>query len=251
MGSLTKMIESRLQQAEHIVELARAEKPSVITRIQERGSSPLSAEALGEIIDGLVFELSAANKELASAFGKFEELASGKNLNHRAADDLERVLWSAQGRIAEPYGPEMLQLYGLEESPPAGLRALATFAHNSVTLLRAHTQELVGKFGSVLSTERIADELVPPLDALDDYLASLDDTSAELLAALETRDTVADNWSRTWRGAATVLEGFFLLADRADLATRVRPVLPGLPVEQDHSAFEDLDVEDIERTTEI
>ncbi len=255
MPSLKTMIETRVKDGERIVSLARRHTEEIAERLNEAGGHGMTHTQVREIIEAQARQLEAVNRSLASVYEAFDEGATDAeasvHLNHEAATELERVLWHAQGRIAEPFGPEMLKLYGLEESPPAGYRALATYAHNAVTLLRAHPQTLEGQFGDHLETEKIAETIEGPLNALNDYLSTLDDAPAPLKSALQRRDHAADNWMRVWRGVSTVLEGIFLLAERGDLAARVRPRLPGVTVEVDTSALNDINEADIHRTSEM
>lgn len=232
MKSPSELIEGRVAAAEQIVAMAHEHAQSIEAHIltlvpnyNQHGKTSISALMLHQ-----ASLLEDINAQLKQAHARFVEIAQEPNnpWDHRifVAAELERVIWHAQGRIAEPFGPEMLRLYGLEEHPPAGFRALATYAHNAITLLRAHPQTLEGQFGDVLETESIARSVEQPLVALNDFLFSFDEASDELKAALQERDAVSDQWMRIWRSVSTVLEGVFLLADRPDLASRVRPFLP-------------------------
>lgn len=252
MTSLKDTIRERLDDGERIVALARKHAAPVARRLDEAGD--MSAEEAEATLERQAARLEAANDTLRLAYEAYEGQVNGQDtatLNHRAAGELERILWHAQGRIAEPHGPETLKLYGLEESPPAGHRALATYAHNAVTLLRAHPQRLEGQFGDHLETTQIAEVIEGPLDALADYLASLDDAPGQLKGALARRDLANDQWMRIWRGASTILEGVFLLAERGDLAARVRPRLPGVIVDEDASVLADIHEDEIELTSDI
>lgn len=255
MPSLREMIDNCVKDGERIVALAHLHRQEVASRIEELGGfGALTSDQLEQMIDFNARQLESANRALAKAYVALDQRESETatlQLNHRAADDLERVLWNAQGRISESFGPEMLNLYGLEESPPAGYRALATSAHNTVTLLRAHPQVLEGQFGDHLQTEKIAATIEEPLNALNDYLSTLDDAPAPIKSALQRRDAASDNWLRVWRGTSTVLEGLFVLAERADLAARVRPRLPGVNADADISQFGDIDESEIELTSEL
>ena len=181
--------------------------------------------------------LLAAGDTLAQAQAEFE-LAVGRegrgtHWNTRATTDLERIIWHAQARIAESFGPEMLRLYGLEESPPLGERTLATYAHNAVTLLRASEASLPGHFGDSIDTEQIAQAIEQPLWALGDYLATLDEASDLFKGAMATREAASTHWIRLWRGVSTLLESLFVLADRSDVAAKICPRLPVLHPELD------------------
>lgn len=247
MTSLREMIEARLRDGARVVEVARANRADIAARLHEL--EQVDEARMLALIDLQIELMESANAELDEAYRGFEERVGelGESLNHHAAAELERVLWHAQGRIAEPFGPEMLELYGLEESPPAGYRALATYAHNAVTLLQAHPQVLDGQFDDRLETEKIAEKIAEPLHALNDYLATLDSSSPALKSALVDRDGASDRWVRVWRGVATVLEGLFLQAERGDLAAAVRPRSPGATVEEESNLFDDIDPDAIER----
>ena len=255
MPSLREMIDNCIKDGERIVKIARTNMSEVAGRIEELGGfSELTREQVEAVIEFNVRQLESANRALAKAFRDVNEQESESatfQLNHRAADELERVLWNAQGRISEPFGPEMLKLYGLEESPPAGYRALATYAHNTVTLLRAPPQTLEGQFDDHLETERIAATIEGPLNALNDYLSTLDDAPAPIKSALQRRDSASDHWLRVWRGTSTVLEGFFVLAERADLAASVRPRLPGVAASLDTGELDNIEDAEIEFTSEL
>ena len=239
---MRESVEERAQESARVVRVAREHQADVVERLKALGAG---GDEIGALIEAHVGLLEQASERLLSAYAMSD--AGGS----KAARDLERVLWDAQGRIAEPYGPELLQLYGLEESPPAGARALATYAHNAVALLRAQPQVLEGRFGDHLETDRIAERVEAPLRALDDYLATLDEAAADQRGAYLERERASDDWVRVWRGTSTVLSGLFYLAGRADLAARVRPVLPGLRVERGLGELGEINAEEIERASSL
>ena len=232
MTTLSQLIEGRIKAAEQVVALARAEAEQTEAHILALVPNYTShgQTSVRQLIAHQASLLEQINDQLRQAHATFLKVAGEPQSTWEqrglVAVELERVIWYAQGRIAEPFGPDMLRLYGLEEHPPAGFRALATYAHNAVTLLRAHPQTLQGQFHDHLDSELIAQSIERPLLALNDYLVSFDDAPDELKAALHERDAVSDQWMRIWRSTSTVLEGIFLLADRLDLASRVRPFLP-------------------------
>lgn len=216
--------------------------------------SPLVMEPLATLAIHQAQLLAHANTHMEHAYAEFEsvleDLPTCWSEQSRAALELERILWHAQACIAEPYGPDMLQLYGLSEAPPAGFRALATYAHNTITLLGAQPATLKGEFGADLKTSQIASAIALPLGALDDFLFSLDSATLEIKSALAARDAAADNWMRTWRGTCTILEGLFLLAGREELAASVRPLLPRIIDEPQHT-FSNINAHDIEKTSSL
>lgn len=251
-ASREKLITERIQESERVIALAREHAEDLAARVNTLCGQGAMGVDLVALVEAQANLLQEANGQLLRAWERFEVVSAeqgGIYANEQAASALEHLLWYAQGRIAEPYGPETLELYGLEESPPVGHRALATYAHNTVTLLRAQPQTLPGRFDDHLETERIAQLIDEPLRALDDYLVTLDNASATFKNALSERDAAADHWMRVWRGASTVLSGLFLLGGRAELAARVRPTLPGLCRAHDLSALLALEIDEIEHTS--
>lgn len=239
MSLLSELIEGRIKAAEMIVSLAREQASptqahilSLVPHYTLHGQTSVKAlmEHQASLLEDINEQLRTTQRDFLAVV---QDPAKHWETRLFVAADLERVIWHAQGRIAEPFGPDMLRLYGLEEHPPAGFRALATYAHNAITLLRAHPQTLEGQFNDLLETELIAQSIEEPLLALNDFLVSFDDAPDELKEALHKRDHISDQWMRIWRSTSTVLEGIFLLADRPDLASRVRPFLP------DHIFHED------------
>ncbi len=243
MSALRELIEERIVSGERTVALARHEVQGVVALVAEGASGPARAYQLGALILQQAELLEEANQALSDAHREY--MAQGEaallrwDTRGQIAADLSRLIWHAQGRLSEPTGPDLLRLYGLEEAAPAGLRALGTYAHNAITLLRAQPQRWTSPFGDTLDTEPIATTLERPLHALNDYLASLDDAPDAIKQLLDRRDNANERWLTTWRSTSSILEGAFLLAERADLAARVRPMLPGLSVHKD--SLSDLD----------
>jgi hypothetical protein len=218
----------------------------VVGRLEERGFARAHVEG---VLTTAVSGLRAANAKLRTTGGS-DHASVSLDASVRAADALERTLWHAQGRISEPFGPEILQMYGLDEPPPAGLRWLATYAHNVVTLLRAQPQTLEGRFGDHMETEDVARALEEPLTALDDCLATLDSSTPQARAALEARDAASQEWVSAWRGASTALEAFAALAGLGELAARAQPRF-ATPTNADDGALDGLELDEIEQTSSL
>lgn len=242
MTTLSRVIEQRLLIGQEVAWVARREAAEVAHQIALNVPyyAIKGADQLLVLIEDQARLLNAANEDLQATHTRYQQMVSGlySGWAHQgqAAVALERVIWHAQGRIAEYLGPDMLRLYGLEEHPPSGFRALATYAHNAITLLRAHPQTLLGPLGDVLETEHIAQLIEQPVLALNDFLLRFDDAPDSFKEMLQERDMALDRWMRVWRGVATVLEGIFLLANRDDLALSVRPFLSALHQDEpDHN----------------
>lgn len=253
MATSKELIEERLSAGARAVRVARAHASLIGAHLSDvaYGFMPLPPEAIQDLILNQAKLMEEAGEDLRVAESNYRSVL-GAQPDHGerrdlAAARLERMLWHARERIAESFGPDMLRLYGMEEPPPAGVRALATYTHNALALLRAHPQELPGIFGDPMSTERLADALSAPVDALDDYLVSFEDAPQALQQALIARDQANEHWMRVWRGVCTTLEGIFSLANRADLAADIRPFLPGLALERHFKPHEldDLDDRDL------
>lgn len=255
MTAIMESIETRITDGANVVALAREHAAGISARVEEWSEGKLGASSTEEVMVTQAALLEEANVALVQAAESFEALRSASReadlaLRSAAADEIERKLWDARGRIIEAYGAEMLKLYDLDEPPPAGVRALATYAHNAVTLLRTHPQSLPSAFQDDLDTTLFVTELEAPMAALDDYLATLESASSDLKSALDHFDVAHEHWMRTWRGVSTALEGVFMMGGRGDLAAMVRPRLPsapgGLPAE-----LESLDASEIEFTSEL
>ncbi len=133
MTSYARWVEQRVVEGERVLGMLDGHTDDVATRLEERG---FAREHVVGVLTTAVSALRAANAKLRTT-GAGGDASVSLDASARAADALARTLWHAQGRISEPFGPEILQMYGLDEPPPAGLRWLATYAHNVVTLLRA------------------------------------------------------------------------------------------------------------------
>ena len=246
MTSYARWVEQRVAEGERVLRMLEGHTEDVVGRLEERG---FAREHVQGVLSTAVSGLRAANARLRTTGGEDQATVS-LDASVRAADALERTLWHAQGRISEPFGPEILQMYGLDEPPPAGLRWLATYAHNVVTLLRAQPQTLEGRFDDHMETEDVARALEGPLTALDDCLATLDSSTPQARAALEARDTASQEWVSAWRGASTALEAFAALAGLGELAARAQPRF-ATPTNADDGALDDLDLDEIEQTSSL
>lgn len=251
-ASFKEQIELRVQDGARILALIEANAQDLSQRIEDSVSLLWSEDQVLDLIRIQTRLLEDANARLTRAYRKLEnlsiELPEGWH-SQSSADELELTLWHSRGRIDEAFGVEMLRLYGLDEPPPAGFRSLATYAHNTITLLQAHPQTLRGQFGDELDTDTIAQKIEAPLNALNDFLSTLDAAPAELKSALQVRDSASDHWMRTWRGVSTLLESLCLLAHRDDLAAQFRPTFPVVSLEGPTSF--DVDLDAIDKTSNI
>ena len=247
MTSYRRWVELRVAEGAKVVGMLEEHAERVCERMAPLGFEP--AHAAG-VLEAATAALSSANADLAASGQAPKNAVVSLDASVKAADALERTLWHAQGRISEPFGPEILQMYGLDEPPPAGLRWLATYAHNVVTLLRAQPQTLEGRFGDHMETEDVARAIEDPLTALDDCLATLDAAPVRAREALEERDSASEAWVRAWRGASTTLEGFAALVGLGELAARAQPRFSA-PTNEDDGALDDLDLDEIEQTSSL
>lgn len=232
-----RVIEQRLDAGAHTVRLVRAHAFDCAQRVVELVPyyAQKGASSIELLLEDQAQLLDLANAQLQRAHARFEMVA--ERVEHDAHKwarleevtvDVERVILQARERLGVPFGVDTLTMYGMEEPPPAGFRALATYAHNAITLLGAQPQSLDGPFGDTLETARIIEMMQRPLEALNVHLVDFDAASPELKAALQARDIATDDWMRVWRAVCTVLEGVFLMAQCNGLAAQVRPSVPAL-----------------------
>lgn len=237
MPTRQRVIEQRLDAGQRIVLLVRGHAFDCAQRVMELVPyyAKKGASSIELLLEDQAHLLDLANAQLARAHVSFQRVA--ESVDHDAqqwtvleevAVELEFVIAQARQRLGVSCGVDMLMLYGMEEHPPAGFRALATYAYNAIILLGAHPQSLGGRFGDTLETVRIIEMVQRPLGALNAHLVGFDAASSELKAALQTRDLATEEWMRVWRAVCSVLEGVFLMAQCNGLAAQVRPSVPAL-----------------------
>jgi hypothetical protein len=135
------------------------------------------------------------------------------------------------------YGPKVAAVYGLGAAPPEDAPALLTMARTVEHLLRTRPlTEAPKRKGMTVDPIALADNVKMVAAELS---AAVDDVERERREAQLTQNKKNEamaGWSHGYQGAADLVTALFALANRQDLAERVRPTArrrAGLPEVED------------------
>lgn len=141
-------------------------------------------------------------------------------------------------------GEAALTKYGIPSTTPEQADELLAVLNNIVHRLEEYPSTEAGRFGAVFDSAKMRDEFVDVRDQLAQALDALATETRETEQVMLERDAVVARWERVYRGVAGQLSSLFIMADRVDLAERVRPTTrravgldePQLPEEPDAPA---------------
>jgi hypothetical protein len=188
----------------------------------DRDSLQKVMSALLERLDTLSHAMRGAELALSA---ELSEDADYRSKRDELTETLRDKLVGAKSRLDRTYEDETTRSYGLGEMPPFQPDDLVAYAENVVNLLRQTPRTDTDLLGIELDTGRIADSIEQSGTELERALADVDAEVREAHTLRAERDKVVEEWENAYRGTATLLSGLYLLANREDLAERVRPTV--------------------------
>lgn len=180
-----------------------------------------------QFLTGQRDEMKSANEALFEAESDLAQERADDG-DHREARDLAAVtMYEAIVKarsLMEAVGAGRSVRYGMDGTVPQVPSSLLSFARNAVDSLRG-AGESMGTLGLDVDTAKLADKLQPALDGLADAVDTMAAEDREAEAALVERNKVLEDWERTYRAVARILEGTYRLAGEDELADRIRPTM--------------------------
>jgi hypothetical protein len=225
----------RSQQAQTQIDNAKAVVASVETHAEDIAAraaealGSLSAESIRETMRGAARGLSSITEALEGAEDAYvaeqADDVPARAARDEAAATLLPLAVHARARVADAFGADALEQYGLDGPTPRAPKALATHITSAIKLMREQAREGADPLGVAVSTAAIAEALDAPLAALNEALSATLLEEREKEAALTARDRASERHGRAYRGVASLLAGLYAIADRDDLAERIRPTV--------------------------
>ncbi len=142
---------------------------------------------------------------------------------NESRDALLTLYQRVRARVEAALGDDGLARYGLDSPAPRPPMQLRSRVETTIGLLREDPVDLEDGLGDPVSTTTIAEKLEAALAPLASALDGLRREERENEGALTARDRAIEAWMVVYQGVATTLSGLYRLADRHDLASRIRP----------------------------
>lgn len=207
------------------------------TEVGERTNAQLSPFARdGEVVPDTALLLRLMARMLASKTTALEQAdraheaeisddAQPRAERDEAESELRKTTVEFRDAINAKYGDVGLRVMGLYEPPPKSPAPLTKYARNLHAALLDASRTLTGsaRRGVQLDRAEMAAELLPTIERLESALQAVSQEAAELNLTQTAKDRAIEENDRVFACVANVAEALLTLADRKDLADRVRP----------------------------
>jgi len=146
-----------------------------------------------------------------------------RDARDEAVTALRRVLQDARSILTAAYDEDILTFYAFTEEPPRSPDVLGPYAERVLVCMRQRPLSEPSPYGFDLDLGLLADkietELVPMQISMEDIAREV----REIREALAVRNEAVEEFDRVYSAVAESVHAYFLLANRPDLAERVRP----------------------------
>lgn len=232
MAKFAREIENRLTVSDKVIAAARTHGPGLAPVLAAKAAQAQGQDAPSEANFAAMFESHAAMLSFAAAGLRQAALehsaeqaddVAPRAVRNQATSALLSLMVQLRATAETTLGYASLATYGLEGDTPRIPKTLSEHAGNVANLLAKAPFEIVTDLGSTFSSAAAITALTARKTQLDAALGTVDKEARELEDALGKRDQALARWTDVYQGTANTLTGLFRLADRNDLAERVRP----------------------------
>jgi hypothetical protein len=224
-NKIGKTIENRIGWGRWVAASVDTHLDGIAGQLSGRGD--MNKTEWKHFLEGQRDEMKAANEALFEAESDLAQERADDPDYREARDLAAATMYEAIVKarsLMEAVGAGQSVRFGMDGTVPQVPSSLLSFARNAVDSLRGSGESL-GTLGLDVDTTALADKLQPTLDGLTDAVDDMAREEREAEAALVARNKVLEDWERTYRAVARILEGAYRMADEDELADRIRPTM--------------------------
>ncbi|QDG54408.1 hypothetical protein FIV42_27780 [Persicimonas caeni] len=176
--------------------------------------------SLEELLEGVTAKMRESEVSYAGERGETSRLREERDELHAELSD---VYLQVRSLVEGSAGSRATADFGIDGGMPHTFKALVETSHNAVERLRTAQNVGRGPLGVLFDADKFADALEGPMTSARAVLERMRSEAREDELAMLERDQTVEEWERVYRGVALILQGFFTIAGRPELAERVRP----------------------------
>ena len=230
---MSKLVTDRGRSSAIVIEAGGTNANDLHARLQARLERYLES---GEVMPDIALfmrlitrHIGRAAEELTSAHRAHEAELSDDVAPRLERDDAEVELRDLvimfRNGISAAFGDGVLRAHSIYDSAPSDTRGLLDYAKGLRIALvdPALAPTARSRAGLVVDRAAMALELDPAIARLDAAVKVVTREASELAVTQTAKDTAMNTNDTVFKNAANVMEALLILADRKDLADRVRP----------------------------